>query len=89
MWLRWFENEALFPDAEFTGRSAFKSHRNFLPGTTFILNVVHGSKWTVPDQNIYRMEIHETFTQWAIEKGVQINGIRPHRFEGRGTRDHC
>jgi hypothetical protein len=30
------------------------------------------------------MEIHEKFTEWAIEKGVQINGIRPHRFEGRG-----
>jgi hypothetical protein len=30
------------------------------------------------------MEIHETFTEWAIEKGVKINGIRPHRFEGRG-----
>jgi hypothetical protein len=31
-----------------------------------------------------RMEIHEKFTEWAIEKGVEINGIRPHRFEGRG-----
>jgi hypothetical protein len=30
------------------------------------------------------MEIHDKFTEWAIEKGVQINGIRPHRFEGRG-----
>ncbi len=30
------------------------------------------------------MEIHEKFTEWAIEKGVKINGIRPHRFEGRG-----
>lgn len=30
------------------------------------------------------MEIHEKFTKWAIEKGVKINGIRPHRFEGRG-----
>jgi hypothetical protein len=30
------------------------------------------------------MEIHEKFTEWAIEKGVKINGIRPHRFDGRG-----
>ncbi len=30
------------------------------------------------------MEIHEKFTEWAIEKGVKINGIKPHRFEGRG-----
>ncbi|KAE9372392.1 SET domain-containing protein [Stipitochalara longipes BDJ] len=30
------------------------------------------------------MDIHEKFTEWAIEKGVKINGIRPHRFEGRG-----
>jgi len=30
------------------------------------------------------MEIHEEFTKWAIERGVKINGIKPHRFEGRG-----
>jgi len=30
------------------------------------------------------MEIHEEFTKWATERGVTINGIRPHRFEGRG-----
>ena len=30
------------------------------------------------------MDIHEHFTEWATEKGVEINGIRPHRFEGRG-----
>jgi len=30
------------------------------------------------------MDIHGKFTEWAIEKGVKINGIRPHRFEGRG-----
>jgi hypothetical protein len=30
------------------------------------------------------MEIHEKFAEWAVEKGVKINGIRPHRFEGRG-----
>jgi len=30
------------------------------------------------------MEHHEKFTEWAIGKGVKINGIRPHRFEGRG-----
>ena len=30
------------------------------------------------------MEIHEKFTEWVKERGVKINGIRPHRFEGRG-----
>jgi hypothetical protein len=30
------------------------------------------------------MDIHERFTEWAIEKGVKINGIKAHRFEGRG-----
>jgi len=30
------------------------------------------------------MEIHEEFTRWAVEKGVKINGIKAHRFEGRG-----
>jgi hypothetical protein len=30
------------------------------------------------------MDIHKKFMEWAIEKGVKINGIRPHRFEGRG-----
>ncbi|KAG2416683.1 hypothetical protein HFD88_007899 [Aspergillus terreus] len=28
---------------------------------------------------------HETFTQWALSNGVQINGIAPARFPGRGT----
>jgi hypothetical protein len=30
------------------------------------------------------METHEEFTKWAIERGVKINGIKPHKFEGRG-----
>jgi hypothetical protein len=30
------------------------------------------------------MDIHKRFMEWAIERGVKINGIRPHRFEGRG-----
>ncbi|KAL5355822.1 hypothetical protein BJX96DRAFT_161998 [Aspergillus floccosus] len=28
---------------------------------------------------------HEAFTRWALSKGVQINGIAPARFPGRGT----
>lgn len=30
------------------------------------------------------MDIHERFMEWAVEKGVKINGIKPHKFEGRG-----
>lgn len=30
------------------------------------------------------MEIHEAFTKWAVEKGVKINGLAAHKFEGRG-----
>ncbi|KAH7342382.1 hypothetical protein BKA65DRAFT_503985, partial [Rhexocercosporidium sp. MPI-PUGE-AT-0058] len=30
------------------------------------------------------MEIHEAFTAWAFERGVKINAIAAHRFEGRG-----
>ncbi len=30
------------------------------------------------------MEIHEEFTKWALERGVKINCIAAHRFEGRG-----
>ncbi|OWP06732.1 SET domain-containing protein [Marssonina coronariae] len=30
------------------------------------------------------MEIHEEFTHWARERGVKINGIAAHKFEGRG-----
>ena len=30
------------------------------------------------------MEIHEEFTEWAVAKGVNINGIAAHRFPGRG-----
>ena len=35
-------------------------------------------------RSIPMMEIHEKFTEWATEKGVKINGIRPHRFDERG-----
>jgi hypothetical protein len=30
------------------------------------------------------MEIHEEFTNWAVERGVKINGVAAHKFEGRG-----
>ncbi len=30
------------------------------------------------------MEKHLEFTDWAISKGVQINGIAAHKFPGRG-----
>jgi hypothetical protein len=30
------------------------------------------------------MEIHEEFTAWAVERGVKINGVAAHKFEGRG-----
>ncbi|KAL2075934.1 hypothetical protein VTL71DRAFT_877 [Oculimacula yallundae] len=30
------------------------------------------------------MDIHEAFTDWAVGLGVKINGIKAHRFEGRG-----
>ncbi|KAK2629696.1 hypothetical protein QTJ16_000516 [Diplocarpon rosae] len=30
------------------------------------------------------MDIHEEFTKWAVQKGVKINGIAAHKFEGRG-----
>ncbi|CZT40887.1 uncharacterized protein RSE6_00558 [Rhynchosporium secalis] len=30
------------------------------------------------------MKIHEAFTKWAVERGVKINGIAAHKFEGRG-----
>jgi hypothetical protein len=30
------------------------------------------------------MEIHKEFTDWAVAKGVKINGIVAHRFSGRG-----
>jgi len=32
----------------------------------------------------YEMEIHEEFTKWTVGRGVKINGIRAHKFEGRG-----
>jgi hypothetical protein len=30
------------------------------------------------------MEIHHEFTAWAVKNGLNINGIAPHRFPGRG-----
>jgi len=31
------------------------------------------------------MEIHEAFAEWASERGIEINGIAAHTFEGRGV----
>jgi hypothetical protein len=31
------------------------------------------------------MEIHRKFTAWAITQGVEIKGIKPHRFPGKGV----
>jgi hypothetical protein len=30
------------------------------------------------------MEKHYEFTAWAVKNGLDINGIAPHRFPGRG-----
>ncbi len=30
------------------------------------------------------MEKHEEFKAWAVKKGVKINGVSAHKFEGRG-----
>jgi hypothetical protein len=30
------------------------------------------------------MENHREFTEWAVARGVEINGIAAHRFPGRG-----
>jgi hypothetical protein len=30
------------------------------------------------------MEIHEEFTKWAVDRGVKINDVSAHRFNGRG-----
>ncbi|KAF4630581.1 hypothetical protein G7Y89_g7550 [Cudoniella acicularis] len=30
------------------------------------------------------MEVHKEFTEWAVSRGVKINGIAAHRFPGRG-----
>jgi hypothetical protein len=30
------------------------------------------------------MEKHHDFTAWAVRNGLDINGIAPHRFPGRG-----
>jgi hypothetical protein len=36
------------------------------------------------NQFLEKMEKHEAFTRWAVERGVKINGIKPYRFEGKG-----
>ena len=30
------------------------------------------------------MDINNEFTEWAVARGVQLNGIATHRFPGRG-----
>jgi hypothetical protein len=30
------------------------------------------------------MEKHRDFVKWAISNGVEVNGVVPHRFPGRG-----
>ncbi len=30
------------------------------------------------------MDVHKEFTEWAIARGVKLNGIAAHRFVGRG-----
>ncbi|KAG0650498.1 Ribosomal lysine N-methyltransferase 2 [Hyphodiscus hymeniophilus] len=30
------------------------------------------------------MEVHRDFTEWAVSRGVKINGIAAHKFPGRG-----
>jgi hypothetical protein len=37
-----------------------------------------------PKDKLEKMEIHEEFTEWAVTRGVKINGIKAHRFDGRG-----
>jgi hypothetical protein len=34
---------------------------------------------------IYEMDIHKEFTEWAVTRGVKLNGIAAHRFPGRGV----
>lgn len=36
------------------------------------------------DQHQFDMDAHEEFEKWAVERGVKINGIKAHKFEGRG-----
>lgn len=31
------------------------------------------------------MDQHEEFTAWAVERGVEINGISAHKWDGRGV----
>jgi hypothetical protein len=33
---------------------------------------------------IPEMEIYKEFTEWAVARGVKLNGIAIHRFPGRG-----
>jgi hypothetical protein len=30
------------------------------------------------------MDKHHDFTAWAVRNGLEINGIAPHKFPGRG-----
>lgn len=30
------------------------------------------------------MDDHRKFTAWALTKGVEIGGVAPHRFPGKG-----
>lgn len=30
------------------------------------------------------MEIHKEFAEWAVARGVKINGVAAHRFPGKG-----
>jgi len=31
------------------------------------------------------MEDHDNFREWVTKRGVKINGITAHKFEGRGV----
>lgn len=33
---------------------------------------------------VYEMDIHKEFTEWAVARGLKLNGIAIHRFPGRG-----
>lgn len=30
------------------------------------------------------MDIHKEFAEWAVARGIKVNGIAAHRFPGRG-----
>jgi hypothetical protein len=34
--------------------------------------------------SLYEMDIHKEYTEWAVARGVKLNGIATHRFPGRG-----